>query len=1172
MDFKAKYNRTNFTEFFRDKLLPEDFQLHTESIVPDFKSNYFKEITFLGKSRSLDLNVYEIRHTSEKDARVGLSRDAFKLVSRFSENNALFLFVPDNPANFRLSLVTIDPKLDDHGVKVLKEYSNPRRYSFVLGEDAKTHTPEQYLIGQGRISDIADLKKRFSVEVVNKEFYNQIAELFSRLVGGKRKMGNRLESYMHEMELPSIPLEGHEQKYKEFAVRLIGRTVFCWFLKKKKSSNDIPLIPDDVLSKKVVDSSSNFYHSIIEPLFFQILNTPLSERKKEFRNTVYDTIPFLNGGLFEPQADDYFTNNMPNYALKIPDDWFKYFIEVLDTYNFTIDENTSIDIDLSVDPEMLGRIFENLLAEINPETGETARKATGSFYTPRSIVDYMVNESLKQYLITKTNIEENKLDALLDYSIEESGLNNSEEKKVIKAFDTIKILDPACGSGAFPMGMLQKMLLVLQKVDHEAKNSIQKILNEIPDPIKRKLVEAKLKAANVSDDDDLDDYARKLSLIQRSIYGIDIQPIASDISKLRFFLSLIVDEVVQDDKINRGIEPLPNLEFKFVCANTLVPLPNQDVQKNLFEDIENIEKLEKIREDYFISYGEEKEKLKRDFKSVQAKMYQHHLSTIQAYASNKDSQTAKLIDWNPFKNNVTNWFDSKWMFGEEKGFDIIIGNPPYIAFQRMDINSKNLVQNLKYRTFENTGDVYSIFYERGKQLLKEKGVLCYITSRQWMHSSYGKSLREFFVTETDPIHLIDFGQIRIFEGATVFVNILLLKNQKNSNSLIACLLPSDYSVENTNLSSRFKTCGNVLSNLSSNTWIVNDSNKLNEQIEKIGTPLSNWKELDFYRGITSGLNEAFHIDESIKNELINANVKNKDVIKPLLRGKDIKRYNYTYADLYTLFIPWHFPLHEDKTISNSSVVAEKAFKKEYPAIYSHLEQFKTELSNRNKAETGVRYEWYALQRYGADFWENYEKPKIVWIEISDRANYAYDENGMYLTNSAYFLTCKNDSVSLKYLLAVLNSKVADFYFSQKTAKIAGGRMRYTKQYVEQIPIPKISLPEQQPFIFLVDCVLFLKGQEKLDNSISKMTYYFENVIEVAVAELYFKDETNKIGYNILTDLKKVIKPISEINLRNLSVLFETFNNSQNSIGLAVNTLKNHEPFKTIESALTYVSK
>jgi hypothetical protein len=260
-------------------------------------------------------------------------------------------------------------------------------------------------------------------------------------------------------------------------------------------------------------------------------------------------------------------------------------------------------------------------------------------------------------------------------------------------------------------------------------------------------------------------------------------------------------------------------------------------------------------------------------------------------------------------------------------------------------------------------------------------------------------------------------------------------------------------------------------------------------------------------------------------------------------------------------------LHNDKNISNSSKQAEIAFKSQYPSIYNHLISYKEELLNRNKAETGIRYEWYALQRYGADFWENYEKPKIVWIEISDRANYAYDDKGMYLTNSAYFLTSNSDKVNLKYLLGILNSKVADFYFSQKTARIAGGRMRYTKQYVEQIPIPNVPIKEQKPFIALVNIILILKKQDLMDSTDRIMPFFFEHVIDVAVAELYFKEQINKENFEIIKHLQVLPDTESNISLSKIRNIYKEFNAPNHPIHNAVSFLKNYEPLKSIEESL-----
>ena len=534
MDFKAPYNRSEYIDFFRSQLLPEDFRDHSEDITVGFKSHLITKVVKIGEVPSLELLICEVSHPSENDPRVSLSRDAFRLLAQYGAKRALIIFNSENSQNFRLSLVTIDLKWDE-GKRVEKEYSNPRRYSFFLGPETKIHTPEEYLIKKGRVKDFDDLKGRFSIEVVNKEFYTQIAVLFTQLAGGKREIGRK--SIDAGRGLLNLPSTVDDTLDKEFTVRLIGRLVFCWFLKKKRSDKNIPLLPEELLSAKAVSENKGYYHGILEPLFFEVLNTPADNRTKKYQGSPWSQIPFLNGGLFTPHLHDYYEPGPLGISkhintLKVPDRWIKELFEVFETYNFTIDENTSVDVELSIEPEMLGRIFENLLAEINPETGETARKATGSYYTPRPIVEYMVDESLKQYLLTKTKLEEDKITRLLTYEDVEVKLTGSEKESVLNALDTIKIIDPACGSGAFPMGILQKMLLILQKVDPDSEWWLDTKLSQIESKLLKKELGKKLKAENVN-------YVHKLGIIQSSIYGVDIQPIAVEISKLRFFLLLM---------------------------------------------------------------------------------------------------------------------------------------------------------------------------------------------------------------------------------------------------------------------------------------------------------------------------------------------------------------------------------------------------------------------------------------------------------------------------------------------------------------------------------------------------------------------------------------------------------------------------------------------------------
>ena len=935
----------------------------------------------------------------------------------------------------------------------------------------------------------------------------------------------------------------------------------------------------------------------------------------------------------------------------------KGLILILKEYYFTIEENTPLEQEIALDPELLGKIFENLLASYNPETRTTARKLTGSFYTPREIVNYMVDESLIAYLKTKLtektkvfqqlgnkqsnmfgnegkigqldleqsvnsnkwvgktkSLEEN-LRSLLSYNENENPFDANDTGLIIKAIDNCKILDPACGSGAFPMGMLQKLVHILQKVDRNNKSwrdlQKQKAIAEtetvynIGDKEER---QKRLLDIDETFDYNASDYGRKLYLIENCIYGVDIQPIAVQIAKLRFFISLICDQVITQNRDNLGIRPLPNLETKFVAANSLIGLNKQGGIIRLPE-IEKKEKaLADVRHRHFMAktpetkrkyrhldkelrneialiiigetkriVNENRQLLERkENELIQSKKainilkiekekekYQKRLAILESeITSLKDliqtpdeiDKTAHLLaDWNPYdQSTFAHFFDPEWMFGLIQGFDVLIGNPPYIAFQRMDIESKKVLQKLQYKTFENTGDIYALFYERGQQLLKHQGILAYITSRQWMQSSYGKSLRKFLSNETNPIQIIDFGQVKIFEGATVFVNILLFEKNKKHNNLWACLIPTDYDIVHGNLTAFFAANKQNITKLTENTWVVSNTQHINEQIEYVGKPLYKWKDIEFFRGITSGLNEAFYIEELTKNELIEQDPKNSEIIKPLLRGKDIKRFGYDFENWYILNT--HNGVREIR-LPRIDVI------KDYPKIYEHLKYWQPQLEDRlDKGD-----HWTNLRNCA--FLLEFDGPKIVWIEISDRANYAYDDKGMYLTNSAYFLTCKNDQVSLKYLLAVLNSKVADFYFSQKTARIAGGRMRYTKQYVEQIPVPEISMEDQKPFISLVNLILFIKKQH-LENSTDKiMSFFFEHVIDAAVAELFFKEQINKAGFEILKHLRKLPDSDKTLFLDLIRNIYTEFNNPNHPIRNAVSLLKNYEPFKTIEDTL-----
>lgn len=547
--FSEKYNRAKYLEYLKTYLLPDDFQVNTEDVTGQlsFKANKINQVTYLGKSKALELAIFEMHHDSENDPRVTISRDAFKILASFNHSRALVFFTSPQALNYRLSLITIDLKLEDKKVK--RFFSNPRRYSFLLGNDAKLGTlydklvKSQKIENTKQITDFADLLGRFAVEPVTKEFFNKYKELYDLVINEFEKSNN--------FKIVMSKTEGFNSDI--FARKLLGQITFLYFLQKKKWLGGDPSNTEtwsdgrqDFLRwgfDKCKKEGFNYFDKFLEKLFYEGLNQVGDSFKF---NDAFLKIPYLNGGLFEcPYEYDETIIFAPSNDL-FSNDKDTGILDIFDQYNFTIDENTYFEQDIAIDPEMLGKVFENLLDDIN-------RKGKGAFYTPREIVNYMTRESLKQFLITKLQDKENieeKLDHLFEYKdlyLNKGDFANDEQEKefekqfnelfdivedVNKLLINIKIADPAVGSGAFPMGILHEIVSIRSYIKDE-------FLNE---------------HANL--------YQLKKETIQKCIYGVDIDNGAIEIAKIRFWLSLVVDADIP--------EALPNFDYKFMQGNSLI--------------------------------------------------------------------------------------------------------------------------------------------------------------------------------------------------------------------------------------------------------------------------------------------------------------------------------------------------------------------------------------------------------------------------------------------------------------------------------------------------------------------------------------------------------------------------------------------------------------------------
>ncbi|GAB1365727.1 hypothetical protein MASR1M36_05980 [Candidatus Cloacimonadaceae bacterium] len=717
------FSAENWLEYFDDH---SNYFIQNVSTARQYLDDTFKVVSKLGVFNFPEGNkvvVFIINSSQPLNERSYRKKQYSKAVDILkTENSQAGLFIiHDDDNSFRLSLVYPVYK----GTR--RRFSDFKRFSYFVSSETPYHTYSQQL-GLASFSSLQTMKDVFSVEPVTNEFFIEVSLKYLELVKGDRKIGNKTFRYQGCLRLPDPAI------VKEFAVRLLGRVIFCWFLKHKRSDNKVPLIPSNLLSTEAVaeQADNSYYHNIIEPLFFEVLNKRKEKRISKYRGELWDTVPFLNGGLFEHDAIDFYSLTDTGISaflntVKIPNKWFIDLFTVFERYNFTVDESTSSDIEIAVDPEMLGKIFENLLAELDEETGETARKKTGSYYTPREVVEYIVDTSLYHQLVTHVAVNDASIRQLIETPETPPALEPRDARIILDAISSLKIIDPACGSGAFVMGAMQKMIEIIRVLDPSSEYWKEKIISSIKDPVFKRLIVEKLKTENLY-------YIIKLGLIRDNIYGSDILTMAVEISKLRFFLSLVVDETIDDDKDNRGIIPLPNLDFKFIAADYVLDLaPSLTHNSNYTHYVND---LKAIIDEYFTAYSIDKELIKIKFTKKQ-----QEISNILSRSQMLTSDIAELLNWNPFTNSSVNWFNPEWMLGLAEDFDIIIANPPYVSNKNTD---KKKVQLYKDK-YGFSDDLYNYFFIRSLDLVKLGGILSFITSNTYLSINSKQNLRTAFL-------------------------------------------------------------------------------------------------------------------------------------------------------------------------------------------------------------------------------------------------------------------------------------------------------------------------------------------------------------------------------------------------------------------------------------------
>ncbi len=891
---ESRYNREAWQNLLHD-IFGNKAAFWVAPSTVEVESQLAKEVRNLGKITLSDGNIIAVYEVELAD-RVQIERNRTGIRNMLTTDwrnrgcaGAFMFCYRDEESILRFSYVSEIWGFNSKGKYELVS-TDTKRYTYLLGEGRACHTAiKQFTALRNSRQALSDVTAAFSVEALTKEFYKELFEWYEWAIDPKTQI-----TFPNNTATEDDDRDDLETK----VIRMITRIMFVWFIKQKG------LVPNNIFDTSFLTqilkdfdpqsaTEGNYYNAILQNLFFATLNRAIKDEEGKTRSfataskrdikslyryaemftiseqdviKLFAKVPFLNGGLFEcldktrtidgvkqSYNFDGFSRNGERFAdgrfkhrAVVPNVLFfdpeKGLFSILSRYNFTIEENSPQDQQVALDPELLGKIFENLLGAYNPETSKTARKESGSFYTPRQIVDYMVNESLRAYLGSSPIV-----DSLLDEKFEYDATESTQYIKLAERLKAIKILDPACGSGAYPMGILNRLVHLLKQLEPYA---------------------------NI--------YELKLYIIENCIYGSDIQSIAVQISKLRFFISLICDCEPDANKPNFGIPTLPNLETTFVAANSLIALHNREAKayiggkwienacdSSLFgKEIEELrDQIINIRHQHFsakTSYA--KRQLRDEDKVLRNKLAKE----LQKGGSIPPKDVEQLVSWDPYDQNaVASFFDPEWMLGVRDGFDIVIGNPPYIQLQSNGGELANLYETYKFQTFRRTGDIYCLFYERGCQLLKEKGHLCYITSNKWMRAGYGVEMRGFLATSTDPKLLIDFGGVKIFESATVDTNILLFckaQNQRNCRAIAGKLLDKHSA---SNLSYFVEQHHTIADFSTSDAWIILSpiEASIKRKIEAVGTPLKEW-DISIYRGVLTGCNDAFIIDTAKRDEIL----------------------------------------------------------------------------------------------------------------------------------------------------------------------------------------------------------------------------------------------------------------------------------------------------------------
>ena len=1119
---------------------PKEFSINNEKI------KRFRQIGSVRLNDGKNLALFELLLADTVNIhrnRVELNNAISTHIDQEDFHGVLSVFDQEGD-DYRFTFSAKSTEFDKEESDFVQKKTDTKRYTYILGKNESCKTPADrfYKLSENKSEvDINAIQNAFSVEQLSKEFFDKYKKQFEKF----------WKYIASKEEYKGVFINGQgerEVKIRNFTKKLLGRIVFLHFLQKKGWMG----CPEQELwgagDKKFMQNlfkdfthKEQFHSKCLVELFYNTLNAKREDQlfSCEGLEGVLNNskVPYLNGGLFD-------SDKLESTKIDFPESYFEDLFDFFGQYNFTIDENDPNDHEVGIDPEMLGHIFENLLED---------NKDRGSFYTPKVIVQYMCQESLIEYLATKLEAEtsgevKQAIEELIRNHLKEDISDLDLVEPIAQSLFDVKICDPAIGSGAFPMGMLNVIYQVI-----EALHDLQ------PDTVAR--------VWNISDSQ-WQPHLVKKNIIQHSIYGVDIESGAVDIARLRFWLALVVDEVEP--------LPLPNLDYKIMQGNSLlesfegidlsqisdaaayeavyeseqIELFSGEAKKKVrmslqFEDVKSLmddyfnandpktkKDLHKRIDDQVLNHihftlSEHKKELKKKSNKLEKK-----LSLDEAAARNWEQKekirtnskaakalvklNAELAEHNEKEHKLAQISSSNerpfflWhLFFQEVfengGFDIVIGNPPYIQLQTMGNKKQIEFKKRGFQVYDGNGDIYCLFYEAGIELLRSEGILCYITSNKWLRTGYGKKLREFFISK-NPIRLIDFSGNQIFSTASVDTNILLIKNQINQNYLEGISVSNELNFSRINLLGYYLKEFLIFKNLDSNPWSIIQKDELNVKlkIQNSGEILKNWN-VEIFRGVTTGCNSVFIINEVLKNLLIKNDEIAKSFIYPVIKGAHMERYKFNWTNDYILFPRRGYDLECSKNI------------KDY--LESNKERLTPKPKNwdTNKKWKGRKsgtYNWYEIQD-NTKYYTEFEKEKVVWMNMNRQWKFAYAPKNYFVEASCNFIAT-NDFAH--FLTGVLSSKLHLWYFRQTGRMFDDGGYMCKVDSISNFPVPNPSLNLKNKIENLVKKIITSSNEcyeftSQLDSYVYKL--YNFTYEEILVVDQEFSVWMSKDEYNAL---------------------------------------------------------